>query len=462
MRSNANPIVSRLEKVHDQWTSFVQSPDARLLIWQVRSDEAALIDAFVTRESEVEAAQTTDLFLQLTSPFASKPGHGLVLVKELMMQSEEALPLLGEGDAQFTLQTPRAEHGEDDVEILVRVLAACRAQLVATDSATKLAVWLDPEAVDASAAYLAWLQRLVQRAPGEIRFFALDRVRDPTYGELIAAEPARVMVKTCDLNMPAALEQLAEEPGQKSPGDRLRVLQTRLGSAIGAGDLEAVRSLAEQATELAVAERWPQHAAVAQMMLGAGLAMHDQPLEARKAYSKAEQLGAAHEAQETEAAAAARKATTTDPAAPAPLDLAGHEPQLGQKLRLQARLAQGAVMIAVRAFEHAADAYMKAAPIAQVLRDLRAELDCYRLASVCFSELRQADTAWEVGMRAFRLGLALDDETRRTSTMPYLADHLLRMTERHGDYRYQREPLEKKLEERLGKNWRDQLIAVKG
>ena len=104
---------------------------------------------------------------------------------------------------------------------------------------------------------------------------------------------------------------------------------------------------------------------------------------------------------------------------------------------------------------------MEAAAIAKSLSDARTELDGYRLASVSYAEHGEVRLAWELGMRGFQSGLAMDDETRKTSTLPYLADHLLRMTQRHEAYGAHRKPLEEQLAKLLGADWRGQLIATR-
>lgn len=64
-------------------------------------------------------------------------------------------------------------------------------------------------------------------------------------------------------------------------------------------------------------------------------------------------------------------------------------------------------------------------------------------------------------MRGLQLGITMDQETRENSTLVYLADHLLRMTQRFDAYQPHGRPLEEQLHKVLGADWQKQLISAK-
>ena len=435
---SSSPITARLAQLHEQWRFFTQREDARLLIWQAADEEKALIDAFIAKESEAESAEAPDIFLELSAPFCSELGHGYALTAELRALYEEASPL--EVAEQSVLwRCPVSRQSANDVEVFVSVLASLRSHLVATDGPSTLAVWLMPNEVRSWEGYLIWLHRLAHKMPPNIRVLVVEQKVAPQYAALAKADPVRVLERACDLSVLAAIEELAATAGSDTPGASLRRLQTECAARLATGDVDAAVRAGTNASELAKAQGWPHLAAVTSMMLAAAYSAQKRPNEALAAYAEAERLGAEREAQES---------ASTD------------EPAYGTRIRLQARLGQGAVLLSCGAHKYAAVAYEQSAVLARQLADVPTELDAYRLASLSHSQLGDASAAWELGSRGFQLGIGMDEQTRRSSTLPYLAEHLLRLTERHGAYSAHRRPLEAHLAKLLGAAWRAELVKA--
>ncbi len=437
-----NPVVERLEQLDAQWLSFAAKPDARLLVWRAAPDEGSMVDAFAAKECELETANTPDLFLQLRAPFGIAEEHGYALIAELSSQYVEAMKGLEAGEPEHRWRAPGPRHGDDDVACLVRVLASFRSHHLEEELSSKLVIRLDPTDVSSNSAYLLWLGRLVQAAPSELRFLVVDSSIAPMCATLIKTEPARVVETVCDLNMPAVLQQLVDENGQNGPSDEFRRLQVRLLNAIRARNLDATQRHSVAATELATDHGWPHLAAAIQMMVANGFSASQQPVEALNAYGEAERFARECEAQE--------ESGTAQPGGP-----------FGRKLRLFTRLGQGAVLLAAGMFRQAAESYAQTAEVAKALGDERSELDCYRLASLGYAQDGLSELGWELGMRGLQLGITMDQETRENSTLVYLADHLLRMTQRFDAYQPHGRPLEEQLHKVLGADWQKQLISAK-
>ncbi|MEY4515195.1 MAG: hypothetical protein RLZZ450_7317, partial [Pseudomonadota bacterium] len=296
-----------------------------------------------------------------------------------------------------------------------------------------------PEEVRSWEGYLRWLHRLAQKMPPNIRVLVVDAKAAPQCASLAKVDPVRVMAKVCDLSVLAALEELAATVGTDTPGGAFRTLQTQCAARLGAGDLAAAVRAGTSASKLAKAQGWPHLAAATLMMLAAAYSAQNKPNEALATYAEAERLGAEREVQES---------ASTD------------EPAYGTRIRLQARLGQGAVLLSCGAYKHAVVAYEQSAGLAHQLADASMELDAHRLASFSHSQLGDTKAAWELGCRGFQLGIGMDEQTRRSSTLPYLAEHLLRLTESHGAYTAHRRPLEAHLHKLLGAAWRDELVKA--
>jgi tetratricopeptide (TPR) repeat protein len=427
-----NPVEERLGVLHGQWTSFVQRAEARLFVWRATEEEEPMIDAFFARESE-ESANTPDVFVQLARPFQGAARHGETLVTELIDLYDEA-GQLPEAEQSERWCCPPPSYAANDEDYLARALTSFRRHLFTAAPPSKLAVVLQPTQVASWRDYLLWLQRVVHKLPADIRLVVVDAARAPQYVPLATAEPTRVYSQACELEVLPALEELAEGARNGTPGAELRSLQMHCATRLAAGDLQGGKEAAERSSEVAKAQGWPHLAAVTSFMLAGAFLAHGRPNDALSSYGEAESLGAQRRALELK-------------------DLT--EPAYGTRIRLQARLGQGAVLLSCSAYKHAAAVYGQAAELAHELGDGPSELDAHRLTSFCRSQLNDADAAWERALLGLRVGVAMDDEARRSSTLPYLADHLLRLTERHGAYASQRRPLEEKFVRLLGPSWRD-------
>jgi len=124
----------------------------------------------------------------------------------------------------------------------------------------------------------------------------------------------------------------------------------------------------------------------------------------------------------------------------------------GKKMRLQGRLAAGTALFQEKAYPQAARVYQETAPIAKAVDDKRAELDCWRLASYCYEQAGDTRQAWAAGAQGLQTAASADEETRRTSTLPYLGEGMLRLTKdpHLGDA----VSIDKRMQELLGPNWR--------
>lgn len=435
-----NAVTTRLDKLHHQWTQFVEDETARLLVWRAADGEQTMIDVFVDQEGDAELATTPDLFLQLRSSFAHERAHGYALAGELVAQYEQ---LIAE-DAELAADAwvaPRLDSSRDDVQLLLRVLASFREHHLRSASSAKLAVWLAPDQVSSPEAYGTWLARLIENGPEQVRFVVVEEQA----ADRVVRAGARVRTRACELQMMSALAEVAEQIEEQTPDVQFAKLETQLGKCLERGDLEQAARQAQTAVEFAQAQGWPQLAGIVHMTLAAGYAGQQKTTDALASYSEAERCGALAEAREAEAKRNA--ATSAEARAPT-------APSAGQLVRLHAWLGQGALLFMERAYELSAKVYEQAAELATAGAQTSVALAAYRLASRSRSELGEADAAWTLAMRGFQLGLELDGETLRDSTFSDLAEHLLHLTERHAAYGAHRRPIEARLTELLGADWR--------
>jgi hypothetical protein len=309
-----------------------------------------------------------------------------------------------------------------------------------------LVAFMNPSAVSDYGAYQHWLQRAMRQASSNVRLVLADSVDAPALAELARAE-SKLVSTPCELDMSEATEELSLAAGLDTPGAQFRHLFVQLGNAAKAGDLVTAVSLAQLATQLAEGVQWPHLAAVAQTLLAGMYAGLGQQLEAIRCYAEVDRLGIATIARGESGQAAPEGAA----------ELQGEVARAyGMRLRRDARFGQGACLISQGSWDHAARVYLDAAPLSHELGDARGELDCLRLASLCFEQQGKKQEAWQCGMRGLEVAGSMDDETCKTSTLPYLGESLLRLASTP-EYAIYRDPLETQLGQLLGKDWRSQL-----
>ncbi len=418
---NQNGIERRLDLLQDQWTEFAVDPEARVLRWVVTADEVCIVEALWAKESDDRAAETPDLFLRLQTPFEDPEGHGLALRRDFLEELAKAQEALGEESLGPRWSCPAPLLGASDVQTLVATLEAFRA--AHSSDETLVGVWLDAERVGDAEKYVLWLQRLAQAAGAGCRFVILDDPQHSALEPLASTEPARVRTAIADLEVPAAMEEISQAAGLETPGGRYRHLLAQLG--VAAKSQGRATALADRASALAGEQGWPALAAAAHLALGGVLAT-SRPQEALTRCGLAEAL--AGKAQE------------------------GGDPQ-GVAVRLHARLMSGSLLIATGAFDEAAIWYQETVPFAEAAKDALAVLDCWRLASYGHEQNGAHVEAWEAGLVGFRGGRGLEPESRKSSTLPYLAEALMRLT-RQRALKCHAAAMEEQIVATLGRDWR--------
>jgi tetratricopeptide (TPR) repeat protein len=289
-----------------------------------------------------------------------------------------------------------------------------------------LAVWLRPQSVGDPKEYSMWLQRLLHASPPEIRFIIVDLRPAPAFGALAEVEPKRVRTQHADLDMPEALEQVSAAAGDlDTPGGQFRQLYVRMGGTAKRGDFPATEQLASQALTISDSQHWFQLSGAVHFFLGSVLLQLGRNVDAYHRFLLTDEAGAKSDAAREEGA---------------------------KRIRLNGRMAAGSALLAERAFAPAARVFQETVPLARELGDRRAELDGRRLASYCYEQAGQLDTAWNEGLEGLGVARAMDEEARATSTLRHLAESVLRLCEQPSLRDYQA-TARRELDALLGRDW---------
>jgi hypothetical protein len=428
-----NAVERRLDVLLEQWTEFAHLPEARLLRWVVEPDEVRMVEAFLKKEGDERLGECPDLFLRLEEPFDEPARHGLVLREALVRLEAESHPGL-EAEGLSPWPGPPEKAGATDTEAF---LAACESlHGHYAGLCEHLVVVLMPAGGADAGAWLQWLRRTVERAHfPQVRMVVLEDARVLALEPLAELFPERVVTIPARLDMARAMEELSREAGHlDTPGGKFRELFVRMGTAATKGNVGTVEKLGAQAVAVAADHGLHSLEVTARFVMGAALLGAQRPKEALEHYRQAE-------------AAAERSEAKGEPE--------------GLPLRLKARLAQGAARVTAEEHAPAAVLYEETAPLARAMKDARMELECWRMASWCCEVSKEWERAWAHGLRAWEVGRALDAPTRETSTLPYVAEALVRLSQERRGPLAARE-MEREVEAVLGRDWRPEALVAGG
>jgi hypothetical protein len=416
-----------------QLQGFQDEESARLLCWILQPDEQRLFEGFVLERATREQAH--DVLLACDEPFSAAAAHGIALVRALEQELEAAAEKLEDADVYDISWTPpplpsnlargKGQPAPDQL-YLREALMSLREHECSRDG--RLTLCLNPQAVADPASYARWLHGLVYLLDdANVRVIASAGHEDSWCAALQTAYPERVRLLVADLNMPLALEEIsAAAEDSEEPAGRFRQALVQAANALGRGDSSAARGLCELATTIARNEGWPHLEFAAQQLLASGSLGLGSHSEAFAAFEQAERVTA-------------------------------HDLTQGTNwltpLFLQARLGKAAAAVAAGAWPLAARLFAnEALPLAQALSDRRVELECRRMASYCEERAGNVTLAWKHAVAAVAVGASLSADERRSTTLPFVGQALLRMISGFG-HRKQRQAIGRKFASLLGQDW---------
>ena len=418
------PIQRRLESLRAQWNAFAEEPEARLLHWVIARDEWKPLETFFQVE-EHESGTTPDLFLRLTPPFDEPAEYGLDLVEHLSENYAVLREELEAAGADASWSAPPTAKGKDDVDTLFE--AATSFHVHHQPLFRHLVLVLLPEGISSPKDWAQWVERAVRRAnEAHVRLVCVDYRDAVALAEVARAQAHRVRTRMAGLDMGSALEEVSEAAGRlDTPHGRYRHLFVQLGRAIEARDMPRAEQLAAEAAVLAQKQGWGHLLVASWFALGSGYLAVGNPAEALRTYRHAE-------------AAALEAHARGEPTA--------------QALHLKVRLALGAACVSASLHTRGAAVYEESAPLAETLGDTRMLLECWRMASYCHELARAHDDSWRCALEGLKVARRMDDETRRTSTLGYLGQGMLRLT-KTWKYREHGPAIQQQLEKLLGPRW---------
>jgi hypothetical protein len=293
-----------------------------------------------------------------------------------------------------------------------------------------LVLVLTPSAIDDVSAFRQWLDLVVQSALPKlpkIRFVLLDTPNESSFAPLVQTHPELVVAIEANLDMPAARVQISEEAGNLDyPGGQYRHQFVQMTNALGKGDLATADTHATAALDITQQQGWFAYAVPIHLAMGASMAAIGKNDEANRRYQGAE--------------AAATEGESAGDA-------------VCGKLRVQARMCRGSLLIHAGAWQPAATLYEETVPLAKATGDPGMTIDCHRLASFCHEQSGAVQPAWQQGVDGLAFARTLDNKALAATTLRYLGATLDRIC-KHFSVSGSWPRIEQELIALLGPDWR--------
>jgi hypothetical protein len=393
-----NAIAQRLDALNEQWNDFSSNDKARVLRWLIQADELRMIETFVQTEQDDAAGEIPELFLRFMEPFDDVHNYGATLYASLLEQFTASREELSDADVD-TNWTPPPTEGRHSLIVFIEACASLQKHY--REFMEKVAVVLTPASVADHSEFQRWLWVAAEHLPNEVRIAVVDDADAPVLAQLAEAKPEQVISTPANLDMPAAISELASATATSGPDGQFRVKFTALLEALSKGNFDGARSNGAAAIAIASEHGWTHLVVAVHLALGGGYL---------SAKSFNESVASYHEADKT-----ATKLEQTDP--------------IGSKLRLQAALGMAGVFFAAGDYAGAALRYEAAAPLAVKTEDAVMTFECWRMAAYCHEQSGKKDLAWDFGLRSLDAAEAIPADNRLQSTVPFAGDSLLRLAD---------------------------------
>ena len=424
-----NAIERRLDYLAELWSDFAADPKARLLRWLTDEEGARMLEVFFEAQNE-DTSELPDLFIRLNTPFAGAAEYGYALASALEQVYQESRADLEAEGIEAGWSAPDASRSRSGIEAFAACCGSLRAHY--KDAMVLLAIVLEPEQIADWQGWKWWLEAALPHVPDGVRLTCVDRVERPALGELARAAPETVVTMEPRLDMAAAQRELLQRAGGQGPGVDFRRLFLELAQSGPSTDAAEFHRKAQAALQIATDQQWHALAVSVHMLVASHHFGGSQPQEAITAYRQA-------------AAASERAKAAGDSA--------------GDKLVLQSRFGEAAVLFGNGSYEAAAEVYETIAPMASGCGELPLAFEAWRMAGYCRRQAGATEKSWALYWQALETAAAVDPETRRASALPFAGRDLMELAAAPG-YRDYVPAIEARMTELCGEDWREQAEAA--
>jgi len=412
-----NAISRRLVQLAKKWDKFSSVPEVKTGVWSLGRDEFDMIEAFYEVE-KTEEGKSKDIIVKFAAAYSSHAQYTKLLLQEfntIFKESEEQIL-----EAGLDIQDWKPVKANNfHPGLLLKTLEAFQQFL---DIDGNVVAYLSPAQNNNIAAWIDWLLKLSSVPAEKVKIMLVQSEEHPVFENLFATEAASFQKLIPDLNMAAALTELASKGNPSDPGTQFRQLYVAMMQAAGEADLKGTKSLANRALVVARKHAMILMEATVHLVLGGVYLTHKKTKEALMAYDSAIKV----------------------------LESEKTDRKLAKQQMVMAHLSKGMALYINKAYEMGASVYGEAALLAKEVENNFLAMDAWRMAGVCHAKASHSKDAKDCFARAVKVGMQLEEKDRRQTTMPAAAMELFLLESPNG-----RIELNERMKSAIGKDWQE-------
>jgi tetratricopeptide (TPR) repeat protein len=419
-----NAITQRLDKLSTLWQQFLSMPNARVCRWLIEEDENAMMDTFIGIQSE----DGRDFVFELNTPFTKSETYGQHLSDELSELIEGIRPALQAEGFPINWYSQHDYDRRNPALGFVQNINALPYGFETLDEDVVFVFCIKPTTINKE--YETWLMDAIEaRLDPRVRFLVIDRKDGIVLDKLAKKYTGIIHTIQPDLDMPAAIRQLAASGNPADPGVKFRKAFVELTQAAGKLNMDAVNKLAVLPLSIATENNWMPMQVAVQAVKGNTLLNVKRYNEALQVYDHAYHLAAAGYAQGDE---------------------------VGGILTIQLLFAKATVFISMKNFKEAADTYNQAAQRSEALKDYFQMMEAHRMEGFSYQQMSKPYEAWDAYNLALLCAEQMDTMTLENSTFPYVGQALMDLAQKLGK-KQEYFDIDNKMTDYIGKDWKDKI-----
>jgi tetratricopeptide (TPR) repeat protein len=419
-----NAITQRLDKLSTLWQQFLSMPNARVCRWLIEEDENAMMDTFIGIQSE----DGRDFVFELNTPFTKSETYGQQLSDELSELIEGIRPALQAEGFPINWYSQHDYDRRNPALGFVQNINALPYGFDTLDEAVVFVFCIKPTTINKE--YETWLMDAIEaRLDSRVRLLVIDRKDSIVLDKLAKKYTGIIHTIQPDLDMPAAMRQLAASGNPADPGVKFRKAFVELTQAAGKLNMDAVNKLAVLPLSIATENNWMPMQVAVHAVKGNTLLNVKRYNEALQVYEQAYHLAAAGYAQGDE---------------------------VGGILTIQLLFAKATVFISMKNFKEAADTYNQAAQRSEALKDYFQMMEAHRMEGFSYQQMSKPYEAWDAYNLALLCAEQMDTMTLENSTFPYVGQALMDLAQKLGK-KQEYFDIDNKMTDYIGKNWKDKI-----
>lgn len=406
-----NPIQDRMNQLLLKWTLAINTPDTKIVRLLYRDDEQDMIDTYFEYMLALDTDQE-DFVMVLESPFSNLQDYGRALLEEIEEEIKQWNDAEIPESIPFETITWKADYSlgseTDPTKLLVQNLNTLAEYLVPKKE-IKVSLILKSFYADRKTAY-QWFALLLEHEWEPNLIFGLaDSENTAVLDKLAKDYPKEVYTIVPDLNMEAAIEQLAAMGDPTAPETPYRQNLVKLMNAVEKRDAKKVERAAKACLDIATKNLEKDPNWLAQIVTVYTILYTDQV--GYKQYTDAIYF----------AGKAVESALLTEELL---------DPALSHRLIGQTHVGRGTLYNLKKKRENALEDYKVAADYYNLCKDYLMQSESLRLCGTVCNKMSQNKEAVQYYLQAYYLKDKLTPDIIRGSTFPLIIRKLLESTER--------------------------------